>query len=660
MPSANLGIPFVTTSQNQKELTLNDAINALDEAGNGSLAITITTDRTLTDAEFVGNALFKLTGTPASDFNLVIPESQRMFAVRNITGKNCTVKYAASGSLVLADGDDALIHSDGTSIVMLGGGGGGGPVSVALTDLTDGPGTYAGAATYKVVINGAETGFEFVEDTSSSGTDYTARAGATRYVVLDTVAQSSEATVSESRNVVQFNVSGEASNLSATVSGLVSGVDKFTVYQELLFDALPAGEVYAVLLQDPNSGDTLVYLQVNADGSVSVSRDEFYNDDLASSAAGVIVPDTFHKIAASVDAAASGVIKVVVDGVTVITSTTLTARAIGVGDEIRYRVNAFDASDVMTQWSRSAVWSTNHSEALCQSLTTDGSPGTFELPTLRGYWPFDDGSGVVVSAAVGGADLDLSGAGVTWTTHSFSGPAPLYSVVRVDGTPTGDFTGHDDEIAILLSGGWTFLPLVEGIQCYDQTANTETQWDGSVWASISSGGGVWGAITGTLADQTDLSTALSGKATSAQGALADSAVQPADLATVATSGAYADLSGRPPEANDIGLFLGGLPVANTLVLKIVFGRAVTFPANFSGSKLHASVAFTASKVFDLRKNGSSVGSCTVAAAGTTATFTSTGGTAVNCAIGDRFEITTPAVQDATGADVSITMLATRD
>jgi hypothetical protein len=46
-----------------------------------------------------------------------------------------------------------------------------------------------------------------------------------------------------------------------------------------------------------------------------------------------------------------------------------------------------------------------------------------------------------------------------------------------------------------------------------------------------------------------------GAATSAQGALADSAVQPGDLADVATSGAYADLSGKPAipsTAADVG------------------------------------------------------------------------------------------------------------
>src|SRR5690606_32671639 len=64
----------------------------------------------------------------------------------------------------------------------------------------------------------------------------------------------------------------------------------------------------------------------------------------------------------------------------------------------------------------------------------------------------------------------------------------------------------------------------------------------------------WGSITGTLSDQTDLQSALSGKAdtshthnyaSAAQGALADSAVQLGDLAAVATSGAYADLTGKP-------------------------------------------------------------------------------------------------------------------
>ena len=54
---------------------------------------------------------------------------------------------------------------------------------------------------------------------------------------------------------------------------------------------------------------------------------------------------------------------------------------------------------------------------------------------------------------------------------------------------------------------------------------------------------------------TGLIDALAGKATAAQGALADTAIQAADLATVATTGAYSDLTGTPT--------LGTAAAANT-------------------------------------------------------------------------------------------------
>ena len=56
---------------------------------------------------------------------------------------------------------------------------------------------------------------------------------------------------------------------------------------------------------------------------------------------------------------------------------------------------------------------------------------------------------------------------------------------------------------------------------------------GDPLVAVGSGGGTWGSITGTLPDQTDLQTALDLKANTA------------DLAAVATSGAYSDLSGTP-------------------------------------------------------------------------------------------------------------------
>jgi len=79
-----------------------------------------------------------------------------------------------------------------------------------------------------------------------------------------------------------------------------------------------------------------------------------------------------------------------------------------------------------------------------------------------------------------------------------------------------------------------------------------------VWQTISGGGAItWGGIIGTLSAQTDLQNALNGKATTAQGALADTALQPGAIipwtdvsgkptfATVATTGVYSDLTGIP-------------------------------------------------------------------------------------------------------------------
>lgn len=76
----------------------------------------------------------------------------------------------------------------------------------------------------------------------------------------------------------------------------------------------------------------------------------------------------------------------------------------------------------------------------------------------------------------------------------------------------------------------------------DITAQAPVTWD----PETSTVGVSVGTASGTVAAGNHSHTPASiGAATAAQGALAASAVQPADLATVATSGSYLDLTEKP-------------------------------------------------------------------------------------------------------------------
>lgn len=70
--------------------------------------------------------------------------------------------------------------------------------------------------------------------------------------------------------------------------------------------------------------------------------------------------------------------------------------------------------------------------------------------------------------------------------------------------------------------------------------------------------GAYADLTGTPTLGTAAASSAADFATAAQGALADTALQPADVATVATTGAYADLSGAPTlgtaAAENVGYF----------------------------------------------------------------------------------------------------------
>lgn len=110
---------------------------------------------------------------------------------------------------------------------------------------------------------------------------------------------------------------------------------------------------------------------------------------------------------------------------------------------------------------------------------------------------------------------------------------------------------------------------------------------------------------------------------------------------------------------DIAAFYPGIPTSSAILYRVKVARALNFVANFVGSQFTATANATGSTVFTVKKNGSSIGTCTVGAGTTTGTFATSGGTAQSLAAGDVLSIEAPASADATLANPGITLAATR-
>jgi hypothetical protein len=131
--SPNLGITHVEGSQNNKHITVNEAIDKLDDAMNDQLSVDVSAGATtLSTANFRAYFAFYLTGAPSGALDFTVPDSvKRFFFVRNDCGQTVTVKRSSGATVAIADSDSRLLTNDGTDIVEAGAaGGGGGAVAV--------------------------------------------------------------------------------------------------------------------------------------------------------------------------------------------------------------------------------------------------------------------------------------------------------------------------------------------------------------------------------------------------------------------------------------------------------------------------------------------------------------------------------------------------
>lgn len=146
MATPNLAIPYVASNQNQKEVTINAAFDALDNAANQALQVDCTGPGTitLTAAQYTGSFAFQLTGTPAAGYAVHVPDTERCFAVLNDSGQTATVSSAGGGTATsVPDGYRGLfvnVGADARPIVVVGASGAGSIATdsdVVLTSQSD-------------------------------------------------------------------------------------------------------------------------------------------------------------------------------------------------------------------------------------------------------------------------------------------------------------------------------------------------------------------------------------------------------------------------------------------------------------------------------------------------------------------------------------------
>jgi hypothetical protein len=101
-------------------------------------------------------------------------------------------------------------------------------------------------------------------------------------------------------------------------------------------------------------------------------------------------------------------------------------------------------------------------------------------------------------------------------------------------------------------------------------------------------------------------------------------------------------------------FAAGQPAAAAVIFGHVFSRAARLPATATLSRAVAGAAATGASAFALLKNGTSIGTVQFAAGAAVAFFA--GAAAVDFAAGDVLAIAAPDPQDATLADIALTLV----
>ena len=117
-------------------------------------------------------------------------------------------------------------------------------------------------------------------------------------------------------------------------------------------------------------------------------------------------------------------------------------------------------------------------------------------------------------------------------------------------------------------------------------------------------------------------------------------------------------NGRTTAPYNVAAYKPGLPTASEVIFQFVTPTAFTLADNFAGSQGYVEVNPTASATFDVKKNGTNIGTVVVGTGGGF-TFATSGTGLETFSVGDRLTVAAPGTPDATLSGFHVAFAGTR-
>jgi hypothetical protein len=148
MPSPNLAIAHVAAAQNQKEVTINDVVDALELAMTAALEVGCGSGGTIAviATAMRRNVSLLLTGSPAAGFVLQLPAVRKLLYVQNTTSQEALMTAPSGGATMPVPANSRLlVYGTGSAVL---------PVDAALGATGVTPGSYGhGANVPRLTVN---------------------------------------------------------------------------------------------------------------------------------------------------------------------------------------------------------------------------------------------------------------------------------------------------------------------------------------------------------------------------------------------------------------------------------------------------------------------------------------------------------------------------